>query len=109
MKYIKQFENFNDNSIVDTIKNLKKVPKELKEVALTLLKTYTKAGKGKITGLNLHQDLVNKIEKGNYPNGFDMGIDKDGFFIHTHRARSKSYEKPSDIPVKDIKFINSTG
>jgi hypothetical protein len=36
MKYIKQFENFNDNSIVDTIKNLKKVPKELKEVALTL-------------------------------------------------------------------------
>jgi hypothetical protein len=109
MKYIKQFENLNDNSIVDTIKNLKKVPKELKEVALTLLKTYTKAGKGKITGLNLHQDLVNKIEKGNYPNGFDMGIDKDGFFIHTHRARSKSYDKPSDIPVKDIKFIDSTG
>lgn len=109
MKYIKQFESFNDNSIVDTIKNLKKVPKELKEVALTLLKTYTKAGKGKITGLNLHQDLVNKIKKGNYPNGFDMGIDKDGFYIHTHRARSKSYEKPSDIPVKDIKFIDSTG
>jgi hypothetical protein len=109
MKYIKQFKNFNDKSIVDTIKNLKKVPKELKEIALTLLKTYTKAGKGKITGLNLHQGLVNKIEKGNYPNGFDMGIDKDGFFIHTHRARSKSYENPEDIPVKDIKFIDSTG
>jgi hypothetical protein len=38
-----------------------------------------------------------------------MGIDKNGYFIHTHRARSKSYEKSSDIPLKDIKFIDSTG
>jgi hypothetical protein len=38
-----------------------------------------------------------------------MGIDKDGYFIHTHRARSKSYETPEKISVKDIKFIDSTG
>ena len=36
-------------------------------------------------------------------------LDKDGFYIHTHRARSKSYESPEKITEKDIKFIDSTG
>lgn len=110
MKYIKLFEkfSFDKKDIKETIKNLK-LKKELKEIALNLLKTYTKAGRGKITGLNLHPELLSKINKGGYPNGFDMGIDKNGFFIHTHRARSKSHEKPSDITVKEIKFIDSTG
>ena len=38
-----------------------------------------------------------------------MGMDKNGYFIYTHRARSKSYDKASQISVKDIKLINSTG
>lgn len=38
-----------------------------------------------------------------------MGIDKDGYFIHTHRARSKSFETPSKITAKAMKFIESTG
>ena len=38
-----------------------------------------------------------------------MGKDDDGYFIYTHRARSKSYESPEKIPVKDIDFIESTG
>lgn len=59
--------------------------------------------------MNLHPELLSKINKGGYPNGFDMGIDKNGFFIHTHRARSKSHENPSDITAKEIKFIDSTG
>jgi hypothetical protein len=46
-------------------------------------------GKSKITGLRLHPLLRKKISEGNYPDGFDMGIDKNGYFIHTHRARSK--------------------
>jgi len=32
-----------------------------------------------------------------------------GFAVHTHRARSKYYQKPEDIPAKVIKFIASTG
>lgn len=111
---IKQFEEFK-NSIGDSpdikskIKNLKKVPKELKEVAIGLIKQYTKAENGKITGLQLHPDLKSKIENGGYPDGFDMGIDKNGYFIHTHRARSKSHESPDKISVKEIKFTDSTG
>lgn len=98
-----------DRDIKDIILNLKNITKERKEEALTLLKPYTKAGNSKITELNLSKKLIDKLKKGGYPSGFSMGIDKDGYFIHTHRSRSKSYESPDKIPVKDIKFIDSTG
>lgn len=95
--------------IKDVILGLKGIDKDRKQEALSLLKGYTKAGSSKITGLNLAKSLRDKIKKGGYPSGFDMGIDKDGYFIHTHRARSKSYSSPDKISVKDIKFIDSTG
>lgn len=114
MRFLKKYNLYveseiigNKKSIFDTIKNLK-LKKEYKEIALTLLKGYTKAKNRVITGLQLHPLLLLKIKEGKYPNGFDMGIDKNGYFIHTHRARSKSYEKPDDISVKEIEFINST-
>ena len=46
-----------------------------------------------------------------YPSnkGCDLGADKNGFFVFTHRARSKSYPEIEKIPQKDIKFIKSTG
>jgi len=114
MKHLKTFESHSKSigkeiDIKDTIKNLHKISKDQKEVALTLLKSYTKAGKGKITGLELHPELKKKIKEGGYPSGYDMGIDKDGYFIHTHRGRSKSNESPSGITAKEMKFIDSTG
>ena len=41
--------------------------------------------------------------------GVSLGADKNGFFVYTHRARSKSYETPADIPNSKIKFIETTG
>lgn len=38
-----------------------------------------------------------------------LGHDKDGYFVYTHRCRSKSYETPEKIPKSKIKFIASTG
>jgi hypothetical protein len=35
--------------------------------------------------------------------------DKDGYYCYTHRARSRSYGKISDIPKSDVEFIGSTG
>ena len=32
-----------------------------------------------------------------------------GYAAHTHRARSKFYERPGDIPVSVLRFISSTG
>ena len=42
---------------------------------------------------------------------YDVGIakDKDGYYAMTHRARTKSYPSKKDIPIKDLKFIESTG
>jgi len=54
-------------------------------------------------------DLAIPKIKGKSFNGVDIGADKDGFFVFTHRARSKSYSTIADIPNKDIKFIESTG
>jgi uncharacterized protein YhaN len=34
--------------------------------------------------------------------------DKDGYYCHTHRARSKSYPSIADIPQSKVDFINST-
>lgn len=108
MKYIKTFESFADKDVKTTIKNLKKLPTELKEAAYNLIGSLTHAKNGKIFGLNLHPDLIEKINKHGYPDGFSMGIDKDGYFIHTHRARSKSFKSPSKITAKAMKFIDST-
>jgi hypothetical protein len=98
-----------DRPIQDKIKFVRGISNEMKGIALDHLKQYTKANKGKITGLELHSDLKKKIKENNLPDGFDMGIDKDGYYIHTHRARSKSYQSPEKISIKDIKFIDSTG
>ena len=35
--------------------------------------------------------------------------DKDGWYVTTHRARSKSYASIKDIPISRLKFIASTG
>lgn len=66
-------------------------------------------GSGKVTELLLHPDLKKKIKEEGLPDGYSMGVDKDGYYIHTHRARSKSHEKPSQITAKEMKFIDSTG
>ncbi len=115
MDYIKTFESYSKSigdkkDIKDTINNLRGgISKEMKEVALELLLPYTRAGKGRITELQLHPLLKKKIKEGAYPDGFSMGIDKNGYFIMTHRARSKSHEKPDGITAKEMKFIDSTG
>ena len=41
--------------------------------------------------------------------GCSLGKDKKGYFVYTHRARSRSYESPENISDKDINFIDSTG
>lgn len=66
-------------------------------------------GSGNVSGLKLHPNLKKKIESEGLPSGFAMGVDKKGYYIHTHRARSKSRENPSGFTKKEINFIDSTG
>jgi hypothetical protein len=115
MNYLKSFELFEKEIISGgipvekSIKFARGISKENKEIALGLLKQYSRCSNGRITGLNLHSDLKKKISEKSLPSGFDMGIDKDGFYVHTHRARCKSFPSPGKIGIKEIKFIASTG
>jgi hypothetical protein len=37
--------------------------------------------------------------------GVSIGRDDDGYFVATHRARSKSYPYPGAIPEKELAWI----
>ncbi len=41
-------------------------------------------------------------------NGCSLGRDENGYYCYTHRARSKSYPRPAQIPIGRIRFIGST-
>ena len=41
--------------------------------------------------------------------GVSLKQDSNGFYCHTHRARSKSYKSPGAIPKSVIEFIERTG
>jgi hypothetical protein len=41
--------------------------------------------------------------------GVSIGRDKDGYFVTTHRSRSKSYINVNKIPDYKIKKVASTG
>lgn len=68
----------------------------------------TESTKKKTYGLT--PDEYEEVHKlyGNNP-GCGFKRDKDGYFCHTQRARSKSYKSISDIPKKVYEFIVSTG
>jgi 2'-5' RNA ligase len=41
--------------------------------------------------------------------GVGLKQDDDGWYVHTHRARSDSYPSPEAIPQDDVDYIESTG
>jgi len=60
----------------------------------------TKRKNGKFLGLTKPEHLSNC--------GCSLGADEDGFFLYTHRGRSKS-RKDLNFTQKEIKFVESTG
>ena len=118
MKYLKRFnENFVEFALTPSDKEflagkifrLHNIPIEYKTEATKLIQYITKAQNSLITGLELHPLLNEKIKKYKLPSGFSMGVDKDGYFIHTHRARSKSYPTPDGVTVEEIEKVDSSG
>jgi len=69
-------------------------------------KKFCKEEKIKILGGELLQKSVTRNGK-----RYNCGIakDKDGYFACTHRARTKSYLSKKDIPIRELKRIESTG
>lgn len=95
------------HKVKDSINRSKSISAEMKE---NIIKYITSGSRyvegGRVFGLSKPNELREKSSK---TDGVSMGADKNGFFVYTHRARSKSYKEPGKIPIKDIEFIESTG
>lgn len=90
-----------DKDVKEKVERSKKLSSEMKEKIYPLIvngQSKYKEG-GKVFNLKFNESK----------NGCSLGADKDGFFVYTHRARSKSYPEVDKIPQKDLKFIESTG
>jgi hypothetical protein len=95
------------NKEKEALMKSKSIDAEMKEKILkyfTAGSTYKEGGH--VHGLSKPKELMDKTSK---TEGVSMGADKDGFFVYTHRQRSKSYESPEKISIKDIEFTESTG
>ena len=100
--------SYDKKTIENKIMKLHGLPKEYKEFAVQYIQYITDAGKGKVSGLIIPEDFTKSLKDRNLPDGFSVGVDKNGYYIHTHRARSKSHETLDKITQKEINFINST-
>jgi tRNA nucleotidyltransferase/poly(A) polymerase/GNAT superfamily N-acetyltransferase len=112
------FHKLVDNEILDESKSKytdakkslmmsKSISEEMKKEILKYIgggSTYKEGGY--VHGLIKPKELLDKTPKAE---GVSMGADKDGFFVYTHRQRSKSYASPEKISIKDIEFTESTG
>ena len=94
-------------NIFDQVKHSRKLSKDIKELILPLFIQSdiggTRYNKGRVFDLKIPNIVGKSFD------GVSLGADKNGFFVFTHRARSKSYTEIEKIPNKDIKFIETTG
>ncbi len=81
----------------------RKFSKEMKEKIKKYISSGTSYSNGRFHGLRKP-----KIE-GLCFSRVGFGADKNGFYVYTHRARSKSHPTPDEITEKEITFIESTG
>jgi hypothetical protein len=84
----------------------RKLPTQMKELILKYVTTSSRYNNGSVYGLKKPNGM-SKISK--KISGCSMGADKNGFFVYTHRCRSKSKLNPLKITKKEIDFIESTG
>lgn len=101
---IEVFEKFSDRIYgKEGLINSRSISKEVKDKILPYVTSNSYYYNKK-----MHNLRIPKIKGKNF-DGVSMGADKNGFFVNTHRARSKSYDSPANIPDGKIKFIESTG
>ena len=89
-----------------SLKRSRKISIAMKNKIEKYVTSSSKYRNGVLTGLKKPSILNSKSKKAK---GVSMGADKNGFFVYTHRARSKSKKTPNGITAKEINFIESTG
>lgn len=89
-----------------SIQSSRKIPAKMKEEILKYVTSSSRYNNGRVFSLAKPSAMTKISSK---ISGCSMGADKDGFFVYTHRARSKSFATPLKITKKSIDFIESTG
>lgn len=100
-------ENLNKSKYSKTKTSLLRSKSIGKEMKMKIQK-YLGGGSTYHEGGRVHGLVIPKV-KGKRFHGVSLGADKNGFYVYTHRAASKSYELPDKITQKDINYIESTG
>jgi len=84
----------------------RKIPAKMKVEILKYVTSSSRYNDGRVFGLRKPSGMGKITPK---ISGVSFGADKNGFFVYTHRCRSKSYVNPLKIPKKQIDFVESTG
>jgi len=90
----------------DKLNRLRIIPNSVKEKISPFITSGSRIQSGLILGLKKPVGFNSISTK---TSGVSFGADKNGFFVYTHRARSKSKINPLKITKKEIDFIESTG
>ncbi len=96
-------------SITEVKKSLqlsRKIPATMKKKIEPLITSESQYRNGMVLRLKTPTGMGKISSK---VNGCSIGADKDGFFVYTHRARSKSKADPLKFTAKEIDWIESTG
>lgn len=101
-------EGYNDyirgaEEIAKAVRSSKKLNKDIKEDILSLMGSLTRYKDGVVTELEPPTSGDKDFS------GVSLGADENGWFVMTHRSRSKSYPSIDKIPDAKIKKVASTG
>ena len=92
--------------VIKQIAGSRKLSSKMKDQILKYATSSSRYNNGFVFGL-LKPSGMSKISP--KISGCSMGADKDGFFVYTHRARSKSFPSPLKITKTAIDRTESTG
>lgn len=119
-EYLNNFgdlQNRINNAINDELKQINGLTASPVTESVEEYEEFTESKKGR-EKLQKALDAVTDDERKTFHKIFDpklgkkvgcsLAKDKDGYFVTTHRARSKSYLTVDGIPFKDVKFVDST-
>lgn len=80
----------------------KTIPAAMKPIIGQYVISSSRYIKGLIVGLRKPDNMTMISSK---ISGVSFGADKDGFFVYTHRSRSKSHKDPFKITKKEIDSV----
>lgn len=93
-------------SVKESIQRSRILSAKIKEEILKYTIVSSQYNTGIVTKLKIPTEMKAISKK---IDGCSLGADKNGFFVYTHRARSRSFSSPLKIDKKSIDYIETTG